>query len=184
MKTSERGIALIKQFSEEWKPLPFSSNYAVSTLGNVRGPRGQMTPYKQMWKGGYTKSRVGLCITSTSKQTKFSVGYLVLLTFVGERPAGMQVCHNNGDATDNRLENLRWDTPSNNQLDRRKHGTDTYAAGECNGAARLTESQVLDIYRSSESQRILAEKYNTSQPNISAIKNGKSWRWLTVGAAI
>jgi hypothetical protein len=35
----------------------------------------------------------------------------------------MQCCHTNGKASDNRLENLRWDTPANNVADRKKHGT-------------------------------------------------------------
>lgn len=43
--------------------------------------------------------------------------------FVGPCPEGMEVCHNNGDCTDNRLENLRYDTKSANMLDRVRHGT-------------------------------------------------------------
>jgi hypothetical protein len=43
---------------------------------------------------------------------------------VGPRPDGMQVCHNNGLRTDNRLSNLRYDTASGNMRDRILHGTD------------------------------------------------------------
>jgi hypothetical protein len=35
----------------------------------------------------------------------------------------MEVCHNNGDPADNRAANLRYDTASENQLDRVRHGT-------------------------------------------------------------
>ena len=51
---------------------------------------------------------------------------LVLETFVGPCPDGMETCHNNGIHTDNRLENLRWDTHSNNQKDSVKHGTHNF----------------------------------------------------------
>jgi hypothetical protein len=51
------------------------------------------------------------------------VHQLVLEAFVGPRPRGMESCHNNGNQTDNRLVNLRWDTKSENNLDRVRHGT-------------------------------------------------------------
>lgn len=52
------------------------------------------------------------------------VHVLVASAHLGERPAGMQVCHNNGNGCDNRVANLRWDTPQGNAADKRKHGTD------------------------------------------------------------
>lgn len=39
----------------------------------------------------------------------------------------MAACHNNGDCTDNRLLNLRWDTVSANHLDKVIHGTHNHA---------------------------------------------------------
>ncbi|MGC5078489.1 HNH endonuclease signature motif containing protein [Agrococcus sp. DT81.2] len=45
------------------------------------------------------------------------VHHLVLEAFVGPRPDGMFGCHWNDDPYDNRLENLRWATPSANSLD-------------------------------------------------------------------
>ena len=65
---------------------------------------------------------------------------LILETFVSKCPEGMQACHNNGNAQDNRIENLRWDTPKKNSNDRRIHGTS--GAGEKNPMAKLTNFQV------------------------------------------
>lgn len=48
-----------------------------------------------------------------------AVHLYVLETFVGPRPEGMQACHGDGDPANNRLSNLRWDTCSNNNLDKR-----------------------------------------------------------------
>ncbi|QOV97160.1 HNH endonuclease [Rhodococcus pyridinivorans] len=49
---------------------------------------------------------------------------LVLEAFTGPCPDGMVGCHNDGDTTNNRLDNLRWDTPGANNRDKRTHGTD------------------------------------------------------------
>lgn len=51
------------------------------------------------------------------------VHHLVLVTFVGPCPPGMEGCHANDVADDNRLENLRWDTHIENCKDRSRNRT-------------------------------------------------------------
>lgn len=86
----------------------------IDALGRFRGGRFLTTksgdPYTQV-----TLSRDG-------KWRSLNVHTLVLTAFVGPRPAGMQGCHGNGDPRDNRLENLRWDTPRANNFDTVAHG--------------------------------------------------------------
>lgn len=48
---------------------------------------------------------------------------IILETFIGLCPKGMETCHNNGIKMDNRLKNLRWDTRKSNGIDRRNHNT-------------------------------------------------------------
>lgn len=74
-----------------------------------------------------------------------TVHRLVLTAFVGPRPAGMQCCHCDGNPLNNRLSNLRWDTPSANQMDRVVHGTSN--RGERCGASKLTAADVSEIRR-------------------------------------
>lgn len=56
---------------------------------------------------------------------------------------GHECCHNNGIQTDNRLENLRWDTRSANRQDAIRHGT-FHGGGQGENApgAKLTNDQV------------------------------------------
>jgi len=49
------------------------------------------------------------------------------------------------------------------------------AKGVLHSLAKLTEEDVLYIRQSTESQKTLATKYNTTQSNISLIKNKHSW---------
>lgn len=55
---------------------------------------------------------------------------LVLEAFVGPRPDAYQGCHYDGDPTNNRLDNLRWDTASANNKDRVRHGRHPWVMGE------------------------------------------------------
>ncbi len=69
-----------------------------------------------------TKSgHLGVLLYNGVKLKKFWVHRLVLIAFVGDCPPGKECCHNDGDATNNRVENLRWDTRSANMKDRFTH---------------------------------------------------------------
>jgi len=69
------------------------------------------------------------------------INRLILETFVGPCPPGMECCHNDGSLANNALVNLRWDTPQANQADKLKHGT--HSRGK--PLVRLTNQEVLDI---------------------------------------
>src|SRR5699024_9822191 len=48
---------------------------------------------------------------------------LVAESFIGARPEGMEVCHSDGNKTNNHVANLRFGTSSDNELDKVRHGT-------------------------------------------------------------
>src|SRR5699024_9639299 len=52
---------------------------------------------------------------------------LVMEAFVGPCPEGMEVCHWNDNASDNRLSNLRYDTRSANTMDMIRNGRHNHA---------------------------------------------------------
>jgi hypothetical protein len=52
-----------------------------------------------------------------------TVHTVVAEAFIGPRPKGMDVCHNNSDKQDNRAVNLRYDTRKGNFSDKLANGT-------------------------------------------------------------
>ena len=119
---------------ETWAPVPgYEDWYEVSDLGRVRSLDRVVYMFKNdrpLRKLGriltpHPTLRAGHLVLGLSRDNhrwRVSVHRLVLLAFVGPCPPGMEACHGNGIPTDNRLENLRWDTQSANMLDRVAHG--------------------------------------------------------------
>lgn len=122
--------------NEQWKPIPgFEQYYEVSDHGRVRsfdrvGTRGNGVTYRRkgrmMKQSPYSAGHLMVRLSVNANQRLWRVHRLVMLAFVGSCPEGMEVCHENGDPTDNRLGNLRYDTHSSNMLDRNEHGTCHY----------------------------------------------------------
>ena len=115
---------------EKWLPIAgHEGHYEVSDRGRVRSldwtnSRGILVPgrIRKLPTDSWGYQQVGL--QENGKQVLHLVHKLVMEAFVGERPSPThQICHNNGDQADNRLVNLRYDTPSANATDTVKHGT-------------------------------------------------------------
>ena len=106
---------------EWWMPVPgMEFRYWASSLGRVWGPRGlKKTTLFTTRKGTWIQRRR---VVNLGKSNVNYVHRLVALAFYGEPPEGKpQVCHNNGDSLDNRVENLRWGSNQDNQDDKVKH---------------------------------------------------------------
>lgn len=99
---------------EEWRDVPgYEGEYQISSTGRMwsypreRTSRGILKP---VVNGRYL--RVALRGTDS-----FRVHELVCLAFYGPRPKGMVTRHLNDNGLDNRLENLRYGTESENRYD-------------------------------------------------------------------
>lgn len=118
----------------EWRPISgYEGYYEVSNEGVIRSldrdiehavsgtirRRGRIIRLKPH-KDGYQVAT----LHKEGRRKNRMVHQIVLEAFVGPCPPGQQTCHNNGDPSDNRIENLRWDTPKENMADKRRHGTD------------------------------------------------------------
>lgn len=169
---------------EEWREVPsWEGYYEVSSLGRVRrvDAIGKRNPVYAGMGGRPLKLRflnayLSCDFRMPSRKQRIRVHVLVLEVFVGPRPPGMVACHRNGDKLDNRLQNLRWDTPKGNSIDNRFNGTHQH--GEKCAKARLTEDQAREILHSKEKHRELAAKYGVCKATISHIKNGRNWPYL------
>lgn len=106
-----------------------------------------------------------------------SAARLICEAFHGPCPNGMECCHNNGERTDNRESNLRWDTRSANHLDKRQHGTDR--AGELNPSAKVSNADAAEIRRAywagEMTQCELAATYSITQASVWGIVHRKTY---------
>lgn len=113
------------------------------------------------------------------KRCNRSVHSLVLEAHVGRRPHGFHGCHNNGNRQDNRLVNLRWDTPTANSRERHDHGT--MPIGSTHGLAKLTESDVLEMramMASGVSTPAAGRRFGISTTTAGDIKRRRTWRHI------
>lgn len=116
---------------EAWRAVPgYEGRYEVSDRGRVRS-----LPHIDA-QGGHRRLRVlkpsrmdawghvGVKLRRNGVVKSRYAHHLVLEAFVGPRPTGMHACHWNDVPDDNRLSNLRWDTPTANRLDCVRNGGD------------------------------------------------------------
>lgn len=125
---------------------------------------------------------------------------LVLEAFVGPCPIGMEACHNDGDTSNNQVDNLRWDTRSSNHMDKEKHGTslkgksrpdlagdnnalhrnpELAPRGEEHGMSVLTE-EVVRLMREEYARGLpgteLARKYGCSRGTVYRAIRRQTWK--------
>lgn len=113
-----------REHLEVWRQIPgYGDKYEASNLGRVRS--GGSRILKQRLQVDTHYPVVELSDNGRSRET--CVHWVVLLAFRGAPPEGHEGCHNNGVGTDNRVENLRWDTRSGNTMDQVAHGTHHHA---------------------------------------------------------
>ena len=109
--------------------------YMVDSDGNVYGPKRKLKPTPAV--GGKYQT-----ITVGKSDTRY-VHRLVAEAFIPNPDNKPDVAHNNGNGLDNRVENLRWATESENMADKDRHGTHT--KGDRHGNVKLSDSSVARV---------------------------------------
>lgn len=158
---------------EEWR-ISVRPYLEVSNLGNVRTKWRRSTPKPmkaQITLGGYRAIHIR---NPDGTRRSITVAILVALAFIGPRPEGMVVAHENGIKTDDRLVNLSYKTQLENIHDKFRHGTVMMAEGHSNH--KLTCDAVREIRKSRKFIHVLATEYGVSRNAIFQVKKGITWK--------
>lgn len=169
----------------ELRPIPGIIGYAAGSDGGIYS-------FKRRGCGGIPKRKYTLTPTrlfgqlDRSRRRSVSIyqfgrhrrvvgATLVAAAFHGPRPDGLQCSHLNGDASDDRPENLAWETPEKNQRRRLEHGT--HNRGERCATAKLTWDQVESIRRRYPSLTLaeLGREYGVSESAVSRVVRRETW---------
>jgi hypothetical protein len=158
-------------YNEIWKSIPeYEGLYYVSNLGRIKKhgyPDGDKI-IKQNFSRDYLI--VGLSDYNHKRKT-LRVHRLVEMAFKPIKDFALyEVNHGNGIKTDNRDENLEWDTHKSNM-------EKIYTSG--NYFKKLKPEMVIEIKNLLNSgdilQKDIALKFNVSRSTISEINTGKKW---------
>lgn len=171
---------------EIWKNIPgYEGKYQASSEGRIRSLDHEVRgichftgkPFLRTVRGRVLKPgrycKAGhLSVVLGNGTPGKPVHQLVMLAFAGPPPEGQEVLHINGDPNDNRLENLRYGTRTENILDVYRQG----------GLWR--KLSIEDVYNIRFELLCgmkgcdIAKCHNVSDDTISKIKNGRTYSWL------
>ncbi len=181
------------------KPVRGFPGYHVDSLGGVwsswglrrraGGGRGTESfisgSLKQMKQKNHNRGYLAVQLRKEGEYYSFLVHRLVLDTFKGPCPEGMEGCHRDGDKHNNRLSNLYYGTRQQNMDDSVRLGQTAH--GEKNSQAKLTAEDVLKIvellkskvgpnYRNGLTYKEIGDMYGVSEAAIGYIARGHRWR--------
>lgn len=165
---------------------PHNRNYVVSDCGDVFGPvaGAKRTGAKEIFERLNPRMRSGyLSVKTYPEQKDRLVHRMVLQSFRGECPDGMECSHLDGDAMNCKLSNLDWETKSQNQ--RRKHQHGTMPCGSLSPVSKLSEAEVLAIKAScdaGESYASVARRVGIHASTVRRMHIGERWPHLIEAA--
>lgn len=171
---------------EIWKPVPgYDGRYEVSNLGMVRSwcvnghPKQRLQVPKILRPSRKRRGYLELSLSNNNKKKYKKVNVLVIEAFVGAKPTKKHECaHNDGNPSNNKLENLRWATSKENSEDMETHGT--RPRGDRHGCAKLTTQQVLEIIsiRKDIDAKLIAPRYGVSPSTINRVRSRQLWKHI------
>ena len=176
----------VPALGEIWRDIPgYEGAYQASSLGRIRSLPRFVSVYDSVRGISYVRpcpgmilrqavcDRAGHVSVHLGKHCRgIPVHQLVMLAFHGWPPAGTEAMHLNGNPRDNRPENLRYGTHSENM-------TDMYRSGK--GPLKLTPEDIRQIRFAlycGWSPREVAAAYGVSETCIRRIRKGRRYNWV------
>lgn len=156
------------------KPIPNFPGYSITRHGSVWSEK------SHKWLVTYIDKVTGYVVVGliqNGHQRPRYIHRLLLETFVGPCPLGMECRHLDGNKLNDGLNNLCWGTRGENYADSVVHNR--HVQGERNGSSKLTNSQAVEIRHllsTGVTGRELAKRFHVSDVCISNIKHNKHYR--------
>ena len=176
---------------EIYKDIPgWDGYYQASNLGNIKSVTrivnhkrlGQQTVYERILKPNIVCGYRQVILSKDGKRNYQKVHRLVAETFISNPDSKKQVNHIDGNKLNNCIDNLEWNTPSENQIHAFNKGLSKPRRGKANNFTKLTKEQVIEIKKllkqKTHSHRQIGEIYGVTRQAIGRINTGKNWAWL------
>jgi hypothetical protein len=179
---AEDSIVAVRYVEVDWAP-----GYRVGDDGTVWSRRtssmhGKMSDsWRRLKHKKYPKGYQSINLIAGGVQRHKFVHRLVLESFVGPCPYGMECRHLDGNPSNNSLANLKWDTPANNAADKVAHGTKVQGSKARNSVTNESEVLVIKrLLRVGLKQTVIAYAFGLNVAVINGISSGKRWNHVSI----
>lgn len=153
----------------ELTSIPGYPGYSITHDGRVQ------TDKTGLWRKVHISKNTGYATVGLYRDGEMhlvTIHRLLLETFVGPCPLGMECRHLDSDKSNNNLNNLVWNTHYRNTEDRTLRGT-FVGNRKLSGYKVSWIKQLLDAGRFTH--RRIARVFGVSKPTVESIRYGKTW---------
>lgn len=164
----------------EYRDIPGFPGYRAGSDGSLwtslKSRFNKLAQWKQLEKAANKDGYIRIRLRRDGKSVSFTAHKIIALTFLGERPPGLIVCHNDGNPLNNKVTNLRYATYKDNSHDSLIHGTLLF--GEKSRNAKLKRANVIamrEMYANGVPVGKIAANLGVNYRNVSRIIRKERW---------